>query len=230
MSRLFISLIAATLLGLSVYIGVLINASSAAISPMADVDSWRNSRIVPDEGVWQQSFDKLQNALRLDPNNIEYLASEAMLYRYKAFVFKLEAKQSVAAHREALKRYQHLTSLRPSWAPYWGIIVSIKYDLWEFDDLMIAALHNAARLAPWFKANQHIILRAGFHGWPFLDIETRAVVNETLERAMLFQPHPTIAMAGKQGYLERVLPYVEKDEELRVVYDRAVAARKKRLK
>jgi hypothetical protein len=228
MYRLLLIISVFMLLGLAGYTGTILYANYSAGSTQVEIKSWQKSRVFPDQEGWQKSYDDLQNTLELDQGNPEYLDIEAMLFRVKALSSKPGSEQSHAANREALKRYRRLTSLRPSWAPYWGIIVSIKYDLWEFDESMITALHNAARLAPWFKSNQHTILRAGFHGWPFIDNETREVVNKTLERAMQLQPHPTIAMAAKQGYLERVLPYVEGDEELRGVYERAVAARKKR--
>lgn len=203
------------LLGLSAYTGVLLYANYAASSSQADIKTW------------QKNLENIQQALKLDPANPEYLASEARLYRYKALSFKPESEQSNVANREALVRYQHLLTLRPSWAPYWGSIVSIKYDLWEYDEVMSAALQNAARLAPWFKTNQHIILRAGFHGWPFIDNEIKDVINKTLERAMQLQPEETMRFALGQGFGDRLVPYVEKDEELKGLYERELKKMKK---
>ena len=218
MRRPLIILSVFILLGLSVYTGILLYANYSASSPQANVKTW------------QKSLESIQQALKLDPANPEYLSSEARLYRYKAFSFKPESEQSNAANREALVRYQHLLTLRPSWALYWGSIVSIKYDLWEYDEVMKAALQNAARLAPWFKTNQHIILRAGFHGWPFIDNETKDVINKTLERAMQLQPEETMRFALEQGFGDRMVLYLEKDEELKGVYEKELKKMKKERK
>ena len=93
---------------------------------------------------------------------------------------------------------------------------------------MIAALHNAARLAPWDKTNQHIVIRTGFHGWPFIDAETRQTVNKTLDRAMQLQPKETIRLALNQGFSDRLKPYFEGNEELQKVYENELQALKKR--
>ncbi|GBE45197.1 hypothetical protein BMS3Bbin11_00278 [bacterium BMS3Bbin11] len=137
--------------------------------------------------------------------------------------------QSVAANREALSMYQHLLTLRPSWVPYWASIIGIKYELWEYDEPMISALQNAARLAPWFKVNQRIILQAGFHGWAFIDDETRDVVDKTLRRAMELQPKETIRLAFEQGFGERVEPFVEGDEVLMGFYEKELERMRKEM-
>ncbi len=185
--------------------------------------------VLPEQKSWQINLERIQAAIRLDPANPEYLATEAELYRYRAHMFEAASTESIAANREALTKYQHLLTLRPSWAPYWANIISIKYELWEYDELMINALRNAARLAPWFKRNQHIILKAGFHGWAFIDVETRGVVDKTLERAMLLQPEPTMRLALDQGFIDRIYPYVQDDEKLKEMHERYVASEKKKL-
>jgi hypothetical protein len=92
---------------------------------------------------------------------------------------------------------------------------------------MITALNNAARLAPWFKSNQHIILRAGFHGWSLIDDETRKVIDQTLERAMQLQPKLTIRLALEHGFADRVEPYVEGDEVMQGFYEKELKRMKK---
>ena len=210
------------LLGLSAYTGILLYANHFASSTHSDIKTWQKNRTVPDKESWQETLDGLQTAIKYDPNNPEYLDYEAQLYRYKAIMSDTRPSEAIAAYREALEKYQHLLILRPSWAPYWSSIISIKYELWEYDELMIKALQNAARLAPWFKANQRIILLAGFHGWAFIDVETRRVVDQTLERAMQLQPKLTIRLALEQGFGERVEPYVEGDEVLQGFYEKEV--------
>jgi hypothetical protein len=224
-SQIFIVVFA--LIGLSVYVSLLLYANYLASGPDAYIKGWQKTSSISDEKKWQENIVRLQKALAIDADNPEYLAKEAMLYRYKARLYSPMSEQSNDANREALLRYQYLLTLRPSWAPYWGGIISIKYDLWEFDEDMLDAMKKAARLAPWFRVNQHILLRAGYHGWPFIDVETREIVNNTLARAMKLQPKPTIQFAFEQGFYERVLPYVEGDEELLGVYEKALAVRKR---
>ncbi|NOY17036.1 MAG: hypothetical protein GXP23_08905 [Gammaproteobacteria bacterium] len=230
MSRTQTLIIAIALLGLSGYVGLLLFANMSITGTQNSIKMWQKKGIIPDEGSWQKNLDGLQTAIKYDPENPEYLAYEAELYRYKALMYPPQSSQSVAANREALAKYQHLLTLRPSWAPYWGSIIGIKYELWEYDEQMTNALHNAARLAPWFKANQHIILQTGFHGWPFIDLETRRVINKTLERAMQLQPEPTMRLALDQGFFDRIYPYVQDDEALKEMYERYVASMKKKLK
>lgn len=230
MSRTQTSIIAIALLGLSGYVGLLLFANLNATGTQNVIKSWQKKGVVLDEGSWQETFDSLQSVIKYDPNNPEYLAYEAELYRYRAHMFDPQSSQSITANREALSKYQHLLTLRPSWAPYWASIIGIKYELWEYDELMISALQNAAYLAPWFKANQHIILQAGFHGWPFVDVETREVINKTLERAMQLQPEVTMRLALEQGFFDRLYPYVQDDEELKEMYERYIASMKKKLK
>ena len=208
------------LLGMSTFTGMLLYANYSASSSQAEIKSWQVSKILPDEKNWQEAFDSNQVAIKFDPNNPEYLGYQAQLYRYKAIMPDTRPSKAIAAYREALAKYHHLLTLRPSWAPYWSSIISIKYELWEYDELMINALNNAARLAPWFKSNQHIILRAGFHGWSLIDDETRKVIDQTLERAMQLQPKSTIRLALEQGFAGRVEPYVEGDEVLQGFYEK----------
>jgi len=216
-----------SLLGMSAYTGMLLYADYSASSSQADIKNWQLGKIVPDEKSWQETLDSIQAAIKFDPTNPEYLGYEAELYRYKATMSDTRPSKAIGAYREALSKYRHLLTLRPSWAPYWSSIISIKYELWEYDELMITALNNAARLAPWFKSNQHIILRAGFHGWPFIDLETREVIDKTLERAMQLQPLETIRLALNQGFGERLTPYLEVDEDLQKVYEKELQAMKK---
>ena len=206
---------------------MLLYANSAASSTQADIKTWQKNRTVPDKESWLKSFDSIQAAIKYDPNNPEYLGYEAQLYRYKAIMSDSRPSKAIAAYREELAKYQHLLTLRPSWAPYWASIIEIKYELWEYDELMIKALRNAARLAPWFKANQRIILRTGFHGWAFIDVETRGVIDQTLERAMQLQPKLTIRLALEQGFGDRVEPYVEGDEVLQGFYEKELERMKK---
>ena len=208
------------LLGLAAYTGILLYANYISSNIQAEIKSWQESKIIPDEKNWQEAFDSNQVAIKFDPNNPEYLGYEAQLYRYKATMPGTRPSKAIAAYREALAKYQHLLTLRPSWAPYWASIISIKYELWEYDKLMIKALQNSARLAPWFKANQRIILRAGFHGWANIDVETQGVIDQTLERAMQLQQKSTIRLAIEQGFADRVEPYVEGDEVLQVFYEK----------
>jgi tetratricopeptide (TPR) repeat protein len=206
---------------------MLLYANYSASSSQAEIKSWQESMIIPDEKNWQEAFDSNQVAIKFDPNNPEYLGYEAQLYRYKAIMPDTRPSKAIAAYREALAKYQHLLTLRPSWAPYWSSIISIKYELWEYDELMINALNNAARLAPWFKSNQHIILRAGFHGWSLIDDETRKVIDQALERAMQLQPKLTIRLALEHGFADRVEPYVEGDEVLQGFYEKELKRMKK---
>ena len=218
------------LLGMSAYTGMLLYANYSASSSQADISAWQLSKIIPDEESWQEALDGSQKAIKFDPNNPEYLGDEAELYRYKAIMPDTRPSKAIAAYREALAKYQHLLTLRPSWAPYWASIISIKYELWEYDELMIKALQNSARLAPWFKANQRIILRAGFHGWSLIDDETRKVIDQTLERAMQLQPKLTIRRALEHGFADRVEPYVEGDEVMQGFYEKELERVKKEKK
>jgi len=228
LSRIKTSVIAVLLLGLAAYVGVLLFANLNAVVATDIVKGWQKKGDLPDEDRWQRNLDRIQAAIKLDSANPEYLATEAELFRYRAYMIK--KAPFLDANRKALAKYQHLLTLRPSWAPYWTSIIAIKYELWEYDALMIDALRNAARLAPWFKRNQHIILKAGIHGWAFIDAETRGVVEKTLERAMLLQPEPTMRLALDQGFMDRIYPYVEDDEKLKEMYQRYVESMKKKLK
>lgn len=229
MSRTQTLIIAIALLGLSGYVGLLLFANLNATGTQNVIKSWQKKGVVPDEGSWQETFDSLQGVIKYDPENPEYLDYEAQLYRYRAHMFDPQSSQSISANREALSMYQHLLTLRPSWAPYWSSIIGIKYELWEYDEPMITALHNAARLAPWFKVNQRIILQAGFHGWAFIDDETRDVVDKTLRRAMELQPKETIRLAFEQGFGERVEPFVEGDEVLMGFYEKELERMRKEM-
>jgi len=226
-NRTLLILPALILFSLAVYSGILIYADFRANSALNNIDSKIKNEVIPDEAGLQESISNLQKALKLDSSNPDYLDKEAMLYRYKALTFQPESEQANAANRQALDLYRHLLTLRPSWASYWGNIVAIKYELWEFDDEMIAALNNAAHLAPWFKDNQHIVIRTGFHGWPFIDNETREVINNILDNAMLLQPRETIKLALNQGFSDRLTPYLEGNEELQKVYEKELQAMKK---
>ena len=220
MTRPLLIISAFLLLGLSAYSSILLYANYSASNTQAEIKTWQASKVFPDEKNWQEALESIQTAIKFDPNNPEYLGVEAELYRYKAIMPDTRPSRAIAAYREALAKYQHLLTLRPSWAPYWASIISIKYELWEYDELMIKALQNSARLAPWFKANQRIILRAGFHGWSLIDDETRKVIDQTLERAMQFQPKLTIRLAFEHGFGGRLEPYVEGDEVLQGFYEK----------
>lgn len=220
MPRPLLIISAFLLLGLSAYSSILLYANYSASNTQAEIKTWQASKVFPDEKNWQEALESIQTAIKFDPNNPEYLGHEAELYRYKAIMPDTRPSRAIAAYREALAKYQHLLTLRPSWAPYWASIISIKYELWEYDELMIKALQNSARLAPWFKANQRIILRAGFHGWSLIDDETRKVIDQTLERAMQLQPKLTIRLAFEHGFGGRVEPYVEGDEVLQGFYEK----------
>ena len=227
MPRPLLIISAFLLLGLSAYSSILLYANYSASNTQAEIKTWQASKVFPDEKNWQETLESIQTAIKFDPSNPEYLGYEVELYRYKAIMPDTRPSEAIAAYREALSKYRHLLTLRPSWAPYWSSIISIKYELWEYDEQMQSALNNAARLAPWFKSNQHIILRAGFHGWPFIDLETREVIDKTLERAMQLQPLETIRLALNQGFSERLTPYLEVDVDLQKVYEKELQAMKK---
>ncbi len=208
MSRVNTSIIAVLLLGFVAYVGVLLYANLNAVVATESVKGWQKQAVLPEQKSWQINLERIQTAIKLDPANPEYLAIEAELYRYNAYRFDPQSAEFAAANRKALEKYQHLLTLRPSWAPYWSSIIAIKYELWEFDSLMIDALRNAARLAPWFRGNQFTIIKAGIHGWPYLDAATKTVIKKTIERAMLLQPEPTKRFAKEQGFEEWLEEYV----------------------
>ena len=220
MSRPLSILLAIILLILATYVGTLLFANYSAISAQNEIKTWQQKKILPDANAWQEVFDSLQRALRFDPNNPEYLDSNATLYRYKARLYKRQSPQAEEANREVLAHYRHLVTLRPAWPLYWAGLINIKYTLWEVDEEMQEALRNAARLGPLFKSNQKIILRAGFHGWPFIDIETKEAVNDILQRAMQIQPEQIIKQSLEQGFSSRLQPYLEDNEELMKVYEK----------
>jgi tetratricopeptide (TPR) repeat protein len=208
------------LLVLGVYVSTLLFANYSAFSAQNKIKNWQQKKIMPDANAWQEVSDSLQRALRFDPDNPEYLNSKATLYLYKGRLYERQSQQAEEANREALSLYRHLVTLRPAWPLYWAGLINIKYSLWEVDEEMQEALRNAARLGPLFKSNQKIILRAGFHGWPFIDIETKEAVNDILQRAMQIQPEQIIKQAIEQGFSSRLQPYLEDDEELMKVYER----------
>ena len=208
------------LLTLATYAGTLLFANYFALSAQNEIKTWQQKKILPDANAWQEAFDTLQLALRFDSDNPEYLSSNAELYLYKSRLYKRQSQQAEEANREALAHYRYLVALRPAWPLYWAGLINIKYRLWEVDEEMQEALRNAARLGPLFKSNQKIILRAGFHGWPFIDIETREAVNDILQRAMQIQPEQIIKQSIEQGFSSRLQPYLEDDEELMKVYEK----------
>lgn len=212
------------LTGLAAYVGVLLFSNLNAIVATESVKDWQSQAVLVDDKSWQRNLERIQTTLKLDPTNPEYLAIEAEIYRYRAYRFDPQSDEFSAANRQALDKYQHLLAQRPSWAPYWSNIIAIKYALWEYDQLMVDALRNAARLGPWFKRNQHVILLAGFHGWPFIDHKTREVVDETLERAMQLQPKETIKFAFEQGFANRLAPLLI-DAELEEMYAKEIKKR-----
>jgi tetratricopeptide (TPR) repeat protein len=215
--QLFSSII---LLALATYVGTLLFANYFAISAQNEIKTWQQKKIIPDANAWQRAFSSLQRALKFDPNNPEYLNSKATLYLYKGRLYERQSQQAEEANSEALSLYRELVTLRPAWPLYWAGLINIKYSLWEVDEEMQEAMRNAARLGPLFKSNQKIILRAGFHGWPFIDIETREAVNDILQHAMQIQPEQIIKQAIEQGFSSRLQPYLEDDEELMKAYER----------
>ena len=55
-------------------------------------------------------------------------------------------------------------------------------------------------------------------GWPFIDQETRLAVNETLDRAMQLQPRGIVRESIALNYDDRLLPYLENNEDLATYY------------
>jgi hypothetical protein len=217
------------LISLAIYTSILLFANLSTGAVENDLKSWQEKKQIPSESNLQEQADRLQQALKYDPDNPDYLTTAAVLTHRKAVAYQADTEQFATLNREALQQYQHLLTLRPSWAPAWASIIAIKYDLWEYDEVMRSAIHNAARLAPWFKVNQHIILQAGYHGWPFIDDETREVVNQTLDRAMQLQPEETIILSLDQGFSDRLIPYLKEDEALNEIYQKEITTRKNRL-
>jgi hypothetical protein len=208
---LFTSII---LFALAAWLIVLLTANMYATGAQAYIQGWQDEKAKPVAEELDDAFAKIDTALNVDPNNTDYLAARAELTRYKSISADPRSPEYEQLNRHALEQYRYLTTLRPAWAPYWSSIAAIKFALWEYDAEMVRAIQNTARLGPWFRSSQFIIMKAGFAGWPFIDEETRLAVNETLDRAMQLQPEETIRYAIINNFDDRLLKYVENDKSL----------------
>lgn len=218
------------LIALALWALVLIYSSITASSAQGAMQSWRDESRIPSTGEWQAAWDDIEKSLATDNSNTEHLEAAAQLSYWKAFLHPSDSQEHHTSLRDTIKRYRELTRRRPAWHGYWVGIIQAKYGLWEFDPEMQHALRQAAERGPWFPESQKTIIRAGMPGWPFLEMETREAVSQTLERALRLQPKDVIAMALDDGFIAQVLPAIEADENLLRLYRQALGAREQNLR
>jgi len=225
--RPILYLAATALVALSVMAGMLAWASLYATGVEARLVSWQKHKRLPTEETWQATFADINAVLRVDSSNPDYLERLPELYRWHALMQGGDRAGSRRAYLSALNYYRQLARLRPAWPGYWVGIVQAKYALWEYDDEMRHALRMAVKQGPWFEDYQHAVLLTGYHGWPFLDLETQQAVSDMLDRAMQLQPEETIRIALDYGFRDRIWPYLENDAALAEVYEQELQRREK---
>jgi len=217
----FLAIIAATWLIMLAY------ADLNAGSTQAKLDQWHKNRSTLDVTEWETTHDALHEALRIRPNNPEYLELMARLYLWKAYQSGEDTSAARHARQQALQYFQQALKVSPSRPQLWAGVVESKQALGQYDESMQQAIRVAAEYGPWLPGVQRVIMRAGTESWQYLAPETRESVLQILEYALGVQPEEVIKLAIQHDFGRSLLPLIYQDEALMEFYKKELAKKKR---
>lgn len=179
-------------------------AASLGDGVLEDQVEWQGRQAksgdLPSLREWEESFAELAQARKLDPRNPQLAEQLGQLY----LAGVKNGSEVTAFGSRAIEPFVEAVAMRPS-SPYaWANLAWAKYYSGQVDKVFYAALANAARLGPWEKEIQLIVVDLGLALWNDLPADLRAEISVVAGNAQLRMATEVVAIGQKRGRLGEV--------------------------
>ena len=175
-------------------------ADEVEIAQQEWIATQRKTGALPDITALRAATAALELARRLDEINPRYAELLGQIYAAVAIsgdVVKGFDARSLDYFAEAVVR-------RPS-SPYaWANLAWAKYQAGQIDRVLMTALAQAARLGPWEKEVQFVVVDLGFALWAEIPPTLQTSVTTTAKNAQRHWPNEVATIAEKRGRLAEV--------------------------
>ncbi|EPJ56267.1 MAG: hypothetical protein OFPI_00570 [Osedax symbiont Rs2] len=159
-----------------------------------------------------QAEDKILKSIRFNPDNAEYWEYLGRIHYLRAIshyqddsLFNKFILMAYHSHKKAI-------SLRPQWPYSWANLALMKSHLQQLDVEYLYAVNQAVLYGPWEIASNEAIVQAGFNGWRKLNINSRNMTTEALERVYQQAPKAARALLAHYSRQATVCPMLVLDK------------------
>lgn len=146
----------------------------------AHIDSWTQSRRVPDEAEWQKARGLFDRALGWTPGDPSLLQQGGRLYEWGALVARPTRE---ARARRAMDYLRASLQRRPAWPYAWAELAEVMARFGQTGDDFQQAFARALETGPWEQDVQLSLAQAGFMAFKQLSQKNRAALARILQRA-----------------------------------------------
>ena len=175
-------------------------ADEVEIAQQEWIATQRKTGALPDITALRAATAALELARRLDeinPRYAELLGQIDATVAISGDVVKGFDARSLDYFAEAVVR-------RPS-SPYaWANLAWAKYQVGQIDHVLMTALAQAARLGPWEKEVQFVVVDIGLALWAEIPVTLQTAVKNTTRNAKRYWPNEVATIAERRGRLAEV--------------------------
>lgn len=144
--------------------------------------SWYEEGKVESKADWEDALGAINKAIENHPNHPHYHNIAAKILEWGA---THNYEERTVLLNQALTNMKNSLSLRPGWSDSWINIAMIKWRLGEIDDEFWQAIKLAIKHGPYMPDINIGASTIYLAFWSQLDLETRKVAIEQIERTML---------------------------------------------
>lgn len=186
---------------------------------LASVELWRAAKVhqqleseAGDITLAQRRLNQarmhLARAERMRGVHPDQLDLAGQLLHWQALHFVSVGQERSLMLSEAADYFRQAIRLRPSWPYFWANLAAAKADWGIFDQEFRQALRQAVKTGPWEGDIQMRMIRLGFVEQRNLDRRSRALIDETLRRALQIQSGRVLQLAREFGQMTYVCAWV----------------------
>ncbi|MBF0454519.1 MAG: hypothetical protein HQL72_06835 [Magnetococcales bacterium] len=152
-----------------------------ALGSSLRMEGWRTENLSPSPSSWSEAMNRLQIALKLDPNNPALTLKMVNLIQQKTN----PPHQPIKARNKASLTFLRRTiQLQPASAYGWAKLASTKFRAKEWDDETWQAMNLAVLSAPHDPPIQRTIGMLTLSAWPKIPLPQRPNLEKNLSLAL----------------------------------------------
>ncbi|NOZ11098.1 MAG: hypothetical protein GXP09_08690 [Gammaproteobacteria bacterium] len=187
------------------------------------IERWQQRGQLPNPSELKSVDSALAVASALDGHRPAIVVAQGDLHTWRASQKAIWDPNTKKHNRQALKYYRKHVILRPTWPRTWASIATIKFRLLEVDKEYFNAIEQAVKFGPNEIPVQLSVAKVGLATWTLLPDTTRIAVLDTVQRGLHHQARYIIRLAIQFGRDNIIMPYIQKNDSLLVMYKREKA-------
>lgn len=155
-------------------------ADVIALEPRYQIERWRATKFVPDNGQRDEIQSELNKALDLDPHSPRLLDDMGRFHATAAERGKSFDPEVIRIRQQALGWYGQLLQQQPTSGHAWVNFALTKHRLGEIDSGLSLALQQALHRAPWDPKIQLLVIEIGLASWQAQSADMQQILRQAI--------------------------------------------------